>query len=265
MSDGVDPDNLQLRTLPEGQEAVAASYSLSSILLSGGCAHPAEPEPPSARGANKGSKARAKGQRGQRGQRGSKGEPGGCRGLRVRLSAAAPGAEAADTLMLGGVGGGGMGGMGGGMGGGGMGGDYWQLRAKPGLWRVALKSDKYELVGGTHALGGGGGGEGGGAGLLLPMADYRGVHLPLTIRDITPTEGGEGGEGEGAPPAKHSPALAGGARGGVSPGTAEAEEGGEDGTVHVFSLASGLLYERMLRIMMASVLQRTKRKVRLSP
>ena len=34
--------------------------------------------------------------------------------------------------------------------------------------------------------------------------------------------------------------------------------------MHVFSLASGLLYERMLRIMMASVLQRTKRKVRLS-
>jgi len=32
--------------------------------------------------------------------------------------------------------------------------------------------------------------------------------------------------------------------------------------VHVFSLASGLLYERFVRIMMASVLQRTKRKVK---
>ena len=156
---------------------------------------------------------------------------------------------------------------------GGEGGSYWQLRAKPGLWRVALKSDKYEL-GGTHALGGDGGGAGGGGGvagggggLLLPMADYRGVHLPLTIRDVAPVDGG------GAPPAKRTHAVAGGAAGGAAGGvrkgaslgtdlgTVEAEEGGEDGTVHIFSLASGLLYERMLRIMMASVLQRTQRKV----
>ena len=46
VSDGVDTDNLQLRTLPEGQEGVSASYTLSSILLSGGCAHPAEAQPP---------------------------------------------------------------------------------------------------------------------------------------------------------------------------------------------------------------------------
>ena len=91
------------------------------------------------KGVKRGSKA--KGQRGRQGG-GSSGQGGGCRGLRVRLSAAAPGAEAADTLMLGGVGGGGMGG---GMGGGG-GGEYWQLRAKPGLWRVALRSDQYELT-----------------------------------------------------------------------------------------------------------------------
>ena len=37
--------------------------------------------------------------------------------------------------------------------------------------------------------------------------------------------------------------------------------GADDETVHVFSLASGHLYERFLRIMMVSVLQRTDRKV----
>ena len=39
----------------------------------------------------------------------------------------------------------------------------------------------------------------------------------------------------------------------------------DDDTVHVFSLASGHLYERFLRIMMVSVLQRTDRKVKTSP
>ena len=39
----------------------------------------------------------------------------------------------------------------------------------------------------------------------------------------------------------------------------------DDDTVHVFSLASGHLYERFLRIMMVSVLQRTDRKVKPSP
>ena len=206
-------------------------------MLSGGCAHPAEVEPPAAKGAKK---AKSKGQRAK--PRRGTGDPGGCRGLRVRLSAAAPEAAETDTLMLGGVGGG-MGGMGGGMGTGGDAGSYWQLRAKPGLWRVALKSDRYEL-GGTHVPGGGG--VGGGAGLLLPMADYRGVHLPLTIRDAAPADDGA------APPAKHTTAAAEGDL------TAEAE----DGTVHIFSLASGLLYERFLRTMMASVLQRTQRRVK---
>ena len=73
------------------------------------------------------------------------------------------------------------------------------------------------------------------------MSDYRGVHLPLTIRDVARAHGGGGKKGLGKEAAE--------------------EEGAEDGTVHVFSLASGLLYERMLRIMMASVLERTKRKV----
>ena len=35
-----------------------------------------------------------------------------------------------------------------------------------------------------------------------------------------------------------------------------------DGVVHIFSLASGLLYERFLRIMMASTRQRTERKLK---
>ena len=37
--------------------------------------------------------------------------------------------------------------------------------------------------------------------------------------------------------------------------------GADDETVHVFSLASGHLYERFLKIMMMSVLERTDRKV----
>ena len=41
--------------------------------------------------------------------------------------------------------------------------------------------------------------------------------------------------------------------------------GADDETVHVFSLASGHLYERFLRIMMVSVLQRTDCKVKPSP
>jgi UDP-glucose:glycoprotein glucosyltransferase len=42
----------------------------------------------------------------------------------------------------------------------------------------------------------------------------------------------------------------------------EAGSEGDGDTVHVFSLASGLLYERFLRIMMRTVLQRTKSKVK---
>ena len=37
---------------------------------------------------------------------------------------------------------------------------------------------------------------------------------------------------------------------------------GADDTIHVFSLASGHLYERFLKIMMQSVVQRTKREPR---
>ena len=81
------------------------------------------------------------------------------------------------------------------------------------------------------------------------MSDYRGVHLPLTIRDVARAHGAARGGSTRT-----------GARTYEGEGAAE-EEGAEDGTVHVFSLASGLLYERMLRIMMASVLERTKRKV----
>ena len=45
-------------------------------------------------------------------------------------------------------------------------------------------------------------------------------------------------------------------------GGTELEEGGQDTTLNIFSLASGHLYERFLRIMMLSVLKNTQSKVK---
>jgi UDP-glucose:glycoprotein glucosyltransferase len=112
--------------------------------------------------------------------------------------------------------------------------------------------------------------------IRLLIADFSGLHALMFVSkkpgmqgvsilddDKSGGKGGGGGGGGGG----DAPAAAGGVFGSLSKWLGGEADGGaltnpDDDMVHVFSLASGHLYERFLKIMMQSVVQRTQRKVK---
>jgi len=173
-----DLDNLQLDQLPPGH-TVTASVSLASLLVSGRCAS-----------------ERRKGRKGKKGRGGGEAS---CAGEELRLSrAGAPaGAEAeAETRVMGGS----------------VGAGYFQLPARPGLWRLAGSN-----VGDKDVA-------------LLSWTGGRVAVRPTASQPRDAEASARGGRGGG-------------------------------GRVHVFSLASGALYERFLRIMMRTAAERCSRPV----
>ena len=147
---------------------------------------------------------------------------------------------------------------------------YFQLRADPGLWKVQLAAGRarelYELVRET------GGGQLEllpGQALVVAKRDFTHALEHLRVRkqagkeqiplldEISQDEAEGGGEvGEGVW-SSLSNKLFGGAGKGAGDGEAD-----DDETVHVFSLATGHLYERLLKIMMLSVSKRTSVRVK---
>merc|ERR1740139_969688 len=141
---------------------------------------------------------------------------------------------------------------------------YFQLKAAPGVWEIQLapgpSSDVYQIKGEPSLLA---------TGHSATSARKSGIDLarlvPLPkLRVAVHSFSGE-----------HTLLLAtkrpGMERVSILDDDKQKKEGGgggaqlaaaDDDTVHVFSLASGHLYERFLKIMFVSVLQRTERKVK---
>jgi hypothetical protein len=161
---------------------------------------------------------------------------------------------------------------------------YFQLKAAPGVWDLSLapgpSSDVFSIQTAPPLLAAGHatrvlGAEGRRLALepeaLLParalrvtMADFSGQHVLLlaakrpgkeavSILDDEAQTGGAEAEADRA-------GMMGSVSKWWSSGAAAAAD--EDATVHIFSLASGHLYERFLKIMMQSVLEKTQRRVK---
>ena len=164
---------------------------------------------------------------------------------------------------------------------------YFQLQAAPGRWRIRLAegraTDLFELATRPRA-------EGTAAATFhevllhdfvgsarmtkLVVRKQLGKELDELLETVKDGGSGSGSESEGGAslwskvsslvtgkkkkPTKKSVALA--AAGGDAAAVAAAKE--EEETVHVFSLASGHLYERLMRIMMLSVTKRTSAPVK---
>ena len=111
---------------------------------------------------------------------------------------------------------------------------YLQLKASPGVYNLSLVGDAFELRGADGAA------AAAAAGVPVVAHSFAGVDVPLRVRRL----------------GSHNPLRA------LADAGWEAGSEGDGDTVHVFSLASGLLYERFLRIMMRTVLQRTKSRVK---
>ena len=125
---------------------------------------------------------------------------------------------------------------------------YWQLRAKPGVFKLAIQegsrgADIFEMVEGKVTEGGQ---------LKVEKDSTATASRNIVMKDFVSTsevllvrrrEGYEHAE------------L-------YSEHDGDAEDDDSDDTVHVFSLATGHLYERFLKIMMLSVTKRTSTKVK---
>ena len=171
---------------------------------------------------------------------------------------------------------------------------YWQLKAQPGVWSVGLAPGRAtELFTLLSAEGGGSSSSGssrqpsfwggGGAGaevarvpapaLSVAVRDFTGPFTSLHVKKLPGMEGvallstlGEGGSG-GLVPAAAAAAAAPSLLGSISSLFGGGGKGGDAGSeralavdkplVHVFSIASGHLYERFLKIMMLSAIKRS--------
>lgn len=152
------------------------------------------------------------------------------RGLKIRLGTATN-PHVVDTIVMSNLG-------------------YYQLKANPGVWDLTLApgrgSDIYEVQN-LRTL------HGASLTTYVDTFSSESVNLKVVKRDgmekesleeeDAPKEEGFWNNIFGSPPAKTQPKE-------------------EDDTVHVFSVASGHLYERFLRIMMLSVRENTKSKVK---
>ena len=125
---------------------------------------------------------------------------------------------------------------------------YWQLRANPGVWdlRIAEKSrgaEIYHMVEGTVSRTGR---------VQLAKNSHESTSKTLVLNDFT----------------NHGRLLLVKKRPGFEDASIFREESekvetqGEKETVHIFSLATGHAYERLLKIMMLSVTKRTKSPVK---
>jgi UDP-glucose:glycoprotein glucosyltransferase len=163
---------------------------------------------------------------------------------------------------------------------------YFQLKASPGVWDLSLapgpSSDLFSiqtaplLLAAGHAtrvLGAGGRRIALEPESLLParalrvtMADFSGQNVLLLARKQPGKEAVSilDNDAQGGP-AETEPDRAASVMGSVSKWWSSGSPSStpeDDATVHVFSLASGHLYERFLKIMMQSVLEKTQRKVK---
>ena len=232
-----DMDNLRLAELGE-RRTLYARYELVSVLITGSCQDFRKHEPPN--------------------------------GLQLLLGTSPAAPHSTDTLVMSNLG-------------------YWQLKAMPGAWLLSLapgpSSEVFsihsdaKLVAAGHAtalLGGRGHIDVAGLqprrAIRLLVSDFTGLHATLlvskkvgmesvSILDSEDKQGGGAGGGGGG----------GGGGSGDKSGVLDslskwafgsAGSAADDDVVNVFSLASGHLYERFLKIMMQSVVDRTTRKVK---
>jgi len=224
-----DMDNLRLTELGE-RRTLFARYDLVSILITGSCEDFTRREPPN--------------------------------GLQLLLGTSPSVPHITDTLVMSNLG-------------------YWQLKAMPGAWLLSLapgpSSEVFSiasddrLVAAGHASAMLGGRQRIDTSSLQAMpairllvSDFGGLHATLLVQkkrgmesvSILDSDGQQGGGGgEGADSKGVLSSLYKGVFGGAG-ATAD------DDVVNVFSLASGHLYERFLKIMMQSVVDRTQRKVK---
>lgn len=161
---------------------------------------------------------------------------------------------------------------------------YFQLKAAPGVWDLSLapgpSSDVFSiqtaplLLAAGHAtrvLGAGGRRLALEPEALLParalrvtMADFSGQHVLLLARKLPGKEATSILDDDAPAGPADSEADRAGMMGSVSKwwSSGAAATADDDATVHIFSLASGHLYERFLKIMMQSVLEKTQRRVK---
>ena len=231
-----DMDNIRLSELGE-RRALSARYELVSLLITGSCEEIAGREPPS--------------------------------GLQLLLGRSGASTHNTDTLVMSNLG-------------------YFQLKAMPGSWRLALapgpSSEVYGISGERRLMAAGHASKVArrlGAvdprtlafplpALRLLVSDFSGFNALMFVQkrpgmhgvslldDDKQAEAAGGASGDDASSSVLG-SLSKWAFGGSAGGAGGSPD---DEMVHVFSLASGHLYERFLKIMMQSVVDRTKRKVK---
>jgi len=174
---------------------------------------------------------------------------------------------------------------------------YFQLQAAPGVWDLSLAEgrgkDLYEIEGGSDFYateadsddnedeeGGQDGGEDGGGvvgSVSVVVTTFYDTSIPLKVHkqkgkesqellEKSEEEGGGGASAEvdakGGILSSAYSSMFGGKATAVATKQVEASEGTDDDTIHVFSLATGHLYERFLKIMMLSSVKRCSMKVK---
>ena len=220
-----DMDNLKLEDLGE-RKTIIARYELASVLITGSCEDVSSRDPPN--------------------------------GLQLLLGSSLANPHATDTLVMSNLG-------------------YFQLKALPGAWTLSLapgpSSEVYTISGEKSLMAAGHsmrmsrrvGQVDASAlaplqGIRLLVSDFGGFHALMFVQKKPNMRGVSLLEDDKAQAARGGAADSGTVLGSLSKWLGGAT--GDDEMVHVFSLASGLLYERFLKIMMQSVVQRTKRKVK---
>ncbi|CAH2066725.1 unnamed protein product [Thlaspi arvense] len=154
---------------------------------------------------------------------------------------------------------------------------YWQMKVSPGVWYLQLapgrSSELYALKGGND------GSQDQSSLKRITIDDLRGkvVHLEVVKKKgkeheklLVPTDGDESVQQNNERGSwnsnflKWASGIVGGRQQSMKEGTKkEHEKGGRHGkTINIFSIASGHLYERFLKIMILSVLKNTNRPVK---
>jgi hypothetical protein len=138
---------------------------------------------------------------------------------------------------------------------------YWQLQANPGLWSLSLAAGRasalYDVVGSSGIVTG--------QSVVIPVRSFADsiAHLYVEkkegMRHMSLLDSAEDGAEGGKAAADSMWNSLSGMFGG---GKKVQKTSSEDETIHVFSLATGQVYERLLRIMMLSVTKRTKSPVK---
>eukprot|EP00466_Bigelowiella_natans_P008097 jgi/Bigna1/48388/estExt_Genewise1.C_260108 len=134
---------------------------------------------------------------------------------------------------------------------------YFQLKANPGLLRLRVAPNRHGKI---YRIEGAQTSSSGEEFRLVPVMGFKGTTQMVTVRRRVGMEKEKllesGSDNKGSDDAKGS----GGGGGGILGSLNSLFNDGE--TVHVFSLASGQLYERFLKIMMQSVVANTKSRVK---